>query len=127
MLQQKLLDEEKHRTQLDKMITAMATDYRSVYHVDLAEDVAVCYRADPNDKEQFKEGEYFPYQESFIRYAERFVAEQFRDGFLDFVNPESIRKRLEKEEILAYRAKIGEFYQNRLGIEMAEEAEETIV
>ena len=103
MLQQKLLDEEKHRTQLDKMITAMATDYRSVYHVDLAEDVAVCYRADPNDKEQFKEGEYFPYQESFIRYAERFVAEQFRDGFLDFVNPESIRKRLEKEEILAYR------------------------
>ncbi len=29
------------------------------------------------------------------------------------------------DEILANRAKIGEFYQNRLGIEMAEEAEET--
>ena len=41
---------EKHQKDLDSMITAMASDYRSVYHVDIDTDDAVCYRADPSDR-----------------------------------------------------------------------------
>ena len=34
-LQEELLEQQKRREQQDKMITALASDYRSVYHVDL--------------------------------------------------------------------------------------------
>ncbi|MBQ8092797.1 MAG: response regulator [Clostridia bacterium] len=102
-LQEKLLSEEKHRSQQDSMITAMASDYRIVYHVDLDHDDAVCYRADPEDPEQTPEGVHFPYQERFRWYAAHSVAEDYRDGFLAFIEPDNIRKGLEHEPILAYR------------------------
>ena len=38
---EKLLSQEKHQKDLDSMITAMASDYRSVYHVDIDADEAV--------------------------------------------------------------------------------------
>jgi hypothetical protein len=45
-LQEQLLQQEKHRAELDSMITAMASDYRSVYHVDLDNDEAEITAAD---------------------------------------------------------------------------------
>ncbi len=36
-LSEKLIEQQKHREDQDRMITAMATDYRCVYHVDLAD------------------------------------------------------------------------------------------
>ncbi|MCR5598482.1 MAG: hypothetical protein K6G19_09920 [Lachnospiraceae bacterium] len=53
---EELLKQQARREQQDKMITALASDYRCVYHVDLDNDDAVCYRADPNDHEQTAEG-----------------------------------------------------------------------
>ena len=41
-LQEKLLEEEKQKTQQDQLITAMASDYHSVYYVNLDEDEAIC-------------------------------------------------------------------------------------
>ncbi len=102
-LQEKLLEEEKRRTQQDSMITAMAADYRSVYYVDLDQDDAVCYREDPEDMDQYKAGEHFPYQETFAAYAESSIAEPYREGFLNFIQPRTIREGLSKEPILAYR------------------------
>ncbi len=102
-LQERLLEEEKRRTQQDKMITAMATDYRSVYHVDLDTDTAVCYRGDPEDHERHAEGEPFPYESAFASYGKNNVTEKFREGFLQFISPEYIRENLKKEKILAYR------------------------
>ena len=102
-LQEKLLEEEKHRTQQDNMITAMAADYRSVYHVDLDADDAVCYRGDPDDPTQHGEGVHFPYLEAFRGYAHRVVTEPYREGFLRFIEPETIREGLKTEKILAYR------------------------
>ena len=55
------------------MITAMASDYRCVYHVDLDNNDAVCYRADPTDHEQTPEGIHFPYLERFSWYAEHIL------------------------------------------------------
>ena len=103
LLQEKLLEEEKHRAQQDSMITAMASDYRSVYYVDLDGDDAVCYREDPTDKDQHREGVHFAYHDAFTGYAERFVDERYREGFLRFIDPENIREGLGSERILAYR------------------------
>lgn len=102
-LQEKLLEEEKIRSQQDNMITAMASDYRSVYYVELDGDEAVCFRSDQNDPERIEEGAHFPYYERFARYGNEHVKEEYRDGFLRFINPENIIKGLEEEKILAYR------------------------
>ena len=102
-LQEELLAKERQRQELDSMITAMASDYRSVYHVVLDTDDAVCYRADPNDPDQFPEGTHFSFLKAFTEYGEKHVAEEYRAGFLAFVSPDNIRKALEKEAIIAYR------------------------
>ncbi len=102
-LQEKLLEQEKQRTRQDSMITAMASDYRSVYQVDLNANEGICFRADPDDPEQTPPGQPFSYLERFTWYAEHAVAESYREGFLCFIDPASIREGLRKEPILVYR------------------------
>ena len=102
-LQVQLLEQEQQRKQQDSMITAMASDYRSVYHVDLDKNEAVCYRADPDDREQHREMEPFPYLAAFQNYGKTHVSESYRAGFLKFIEPENIREGLSKDVILAYR------------------------
>ena len=102
-LQNELLEQEKLRTRQDHMITALASDYRSVYHVDLDRNDAVCYRADPDDHEQTDEGIHFPFYERFKWYAENSVDEKFREGFLKFIEPDQIRDALSESPIIAYR------------------------
>ena len=102
-LQEELLEQQSRREQQDKMITALASDYRCVYHVDLDHDDAVCYRADPTDSEQTGEGIHFSYHERFVWYAAHYVAENYREGFLHFITPEYIRSALSNKPIIAYR------------------------
>ena len=98
-----LLEQKKQQKELNSMITALASDYRSVYHVDLDEDDAVCYRADPNDKKQTPEGIHFPFYARFKEYCERYVDEEFQEGFMDFIDPDNIRTALAHKDIVAYR------------------------
>ena len=114
-LQEQLLKQEKHRAQLDNMITAMASDYRSVYHVDLDTDEAVCYRSDPDDPDHYQEGDQFPFFECFEDYGKRYVDEQYKEGFLQFIQPDNIRRALATESIIAYR-----YLARRNGIEYYE-------
>ena len=100
---EELLEQQMRREQQDKMITALASDYRCVYHVDLDNNDAVCYRADPNDHEQTPEGIHFPYFERFSWYAEHSVSESYRDGFLKFIDPEHVREALKDDPIIVYR------------------------
>ncbi len=102
-LQERLLEQEKKRAELDSMITAMASDYRSVYHVDLDADDAVCYRADPDDPRQTPEGVHFPFHERFVEYCDLYVDDEYREGFLQFIDIENIKKELSTENIIAYR------------------------
>ena len=102
-IEQKLLEGQKQRAQLDSMITAMASDYRSVYHVDLDKDDAVCYRGDPEDHHQHAEGVHFPYLERFRDYGNNCVTEKYREGFLKFIEPANIREALQNEQLIAYR------------------------
>ena len=96
-------DRKKHSRELDNMITAMASDYRSVYHVDLDADDAVCYRADPGDPEQYAEGVHFPFHAHFTDYCARHVDGKYQDSFLHFIDPENIRRALATENIIAFR------------------------
>ncbi|MBR6229731.1 MAG: response regulator, partial [Eubacterium sp.] len=102
-MQEELLEQEKQRAQQDRMITALASDYRSVYYVDLDLDLGTCYREDMKGDHPFSEGEDFSFYREFSAYAEEYVDEEYRDGFLDFIRRESIRERLAMEVIIAYR------------------------
>ena len=95
-------DRKKHRKELDNMITALASDYRSVYHADLDADDAVCYRADPADPTE-QEGVHFPFHRHFEEYCGRFVDADYREDFLRFIDPDSIRRELATENIIAFR------------------------
>ena len=101
---EKVLSQEKHQKDLDNMITAMASDYRSVYHVDIDTDDAVCYRVDPDDPNQTPEGVHFPYHDWITQYGSLYVDEEYREGFLAFTDPENIRAALATKDIIAYRS-----------------------
>ena len=132
-LQGELLEQQLSREQQDKMITALASDYRCVYHVDLDHNDAVCYRADPNDHEQTPEGVHFPYYERFAWYANHCVAESYREGFLRFIDPDTVRAALASELIIAYRylaQRDGKEYYEMIrmaGVRHAEDRDDHIV
>ena len=100
---EKVLSQEKQQKALDSMITAMASDYRSVYHVDIDADDAVCYRADPNDPQQPPEGVHFPYLAWIREYGALYVDAEYREGFLHFTDPDAVRAALATRSIIAYR------------------------
>lgn len=102
-LQNELLKQEKLRTRQDHMITALASDYKSVYYVNLDSDECNCYRSEVAPDEGPQVGDRFSYMEAFTRYANEVVAESYREGFLHFIDPDNIRRRLEKEVIIAFR------------------------
>ena len=102
-LQNELLEQEKMRTRQDHMITALASDYKSVYYVNLDSDECTCYRSEVTPEEGPQVGDRFSYMEAFTRYANEIVAESYRENFLHFIEPDNIRSRLEKETIIAFR------------------------
>ena len=89
--------------QANGMITAMASDYRSVYYIDLDSGEGICYRAHSKIDNSLAEGEKFNFHDVFTNYAERYVAESYREEFLRLITPENIRHELEKESIVAHR------------------------
>ncbi len=94
---------DKNNIQAGKMITALASDYRSVYYVDIDTDEGVCYSEHSKLEDGLKEGEQFKYSDTFIEYANKYVTDEFREGFINFIAPQSIRKNLENEAIIAFR------------------------
>ena len=102
-LQNELLEQEKLRTRQDHMITALASDYKSVYYVNLDSDECICYRSEVTPEEGPQVGDRLSFVEAFTRYANEVVAESYRESFLQFIAPDNIRRRLEKEKIIALR------------------------
>lgn len=102
MLVKEVQAEQARRIEQDRMITALASDYRSVYHVDLDHNDAVCYRADPEDDEQTREWIHFPFFERFSWYADHSIDENYRDGFLEFISADNIRKSLSENKVISY-------------------------
>ena len=106
-LQNKLLEETRHREQQDEMITALSSDYWSVYYIELDRDEGICYRSHADLEDPgFQVGDRFPYRESVEAYARRYVADENRDAFLEFVKPESIRRSLQNQQVVSYTYKV---------------------
>lgn len=101
-LQDELLEQEKKRAQLDSMITALASDYRSVYYVNLESDNGICYRSGATEEIETVDDE-FCFSEAFTQYAKKYVDEEYRDQFLEFIRPENIQKELKTNPIIAFR------------------------
>lgn len=132
-LQEKLIEEEKKRALQDNLITAMASDYRSVYYANLDEDDAVCYRGDPLDEDQSPEGQHFKFSERFKYYAENHVAEEYREGFLKFIDIDNIRNALAESRLITYRYLVRygdiEYYEmlRMAGVRLVENRDDGIV
>ena len=102
-LQEELLSQEQVKNRQDNMITALASDYRSVYYIDLDEDEGICYREDSKIENSKHEGEKFKFSEAFNSYAVKYVVEEYRAEFLKFIEPKNIRAGLLKNAVISYR------------------------
>ncbi|HAK57834.1 MAG TPA: hypothetical protein DCP06_02540, partial [Lachnospiraceae bacterium] len=102
-LQDELLAQEEKRAEQDSMITALASDYKSVYFVDLDTGESLCYRNVDEDGDPVNEGDRFNFHEVFTSYAKKYVADDYREAFLEFIRSDNIRKALKDEKIIGFR------------------------
>ncbi len=102
-LQEQLLEEEKQREQQNQMITALSSDYWSVYYLELDTDDGVCYQAHSDlDGTGFKVGDHFKYLSSVTAYANQYITEPYREEFLKFIQPDAIREGLRNSRVISY-------------------------
>ena len=105
-LQQQLLEQQRQGDEQSKMITAMASDYRGVYYVVLDSDDGICYRSSHDFENAVPVGAHFSFRAAFTAYAENYVAERYREGFLRFIDPENIRASLARALLITYRYQV---------------------
>ena len=101
-LQEELLAQKARQEQQEKMITALASDYRSVYYIELDKDDGICYQA-RGDLDGLHVGDRFKYLEAVTAYCNRYVLEPYREGFLRFIQPENIRAGLRNNLVISYQ------------------------
>ena len=102
-LQQQLQAQQLLRERQDKLITALSSDYWSVYYIELDKDEGVCYQDHADIKDGLKVGERFPYLATVTEYANKYVTESYREEFLRFTYPDAIREALKEERVIAFR------------------------
>ena len=90
-------------SQANSMITALSSEYRSVYYISLDKDEGICYQAHSQLDNGLSQGEHFPYLKTLSEYAEKNVTEKYRKEFLTFLAPENIKKGLEHDRIITFR------------------------
>lgn len=102
-LQEQILEKDRRQEQQSKMIAALASDYWSVYYLELDKDEGVCYQSHADLGESgLRVGERFKYLSAVTAYANRYITEQYLDEFLRFVQPESIINGLKKRNVISY-------------------------
>ncbi len=101
-LQEQMLEQKAAREQQEKMVTALASDYRSVYYIELDKNRGICYQA-RGDIDGMRAGQEFPYLESTAAYCEAYVLPEFREGFLKFIQPDAVREGLKENRVISFR------------------------
>ncbi|MCR4611829.1 MAG: response regulator, partial [Lachnospiraceae bacterium] len=89
--------------QANSMITALSSEYRGVYYIDLDKDEGICYQPHNQLDNGFEQGEHFNYTETMQRYVNDYVSPKYHESFLQFVDPDSVRKNLATERIITFR------------------------
>ncbi len=101
-LQEKLLEQQAQQEEQARMITALASDFRSVYYIELDKDAGVCYQA-RSDMQGFRTGEHFNYLEAVTAYCDQYVLPEYREEFIRFIQPDAIREGLKSQLVISYR------------------------
>jgi len=102
-LQDELLAQKQQQQEQNRMITALASDYWSVYYLDLDTDDGVCYQSHEDLDSGFRVGDRFKYLASVTAYARANIREEYLDEFLRFIQPENVRAGLKEQRVIAYR------------------------
>ena len=102
-LQEELLSQKHHQEEQTRLITALASDYWSVYYVDLDHDTGVCYQAHSDIDNGFRVGDHFRYIDSMTAYANAYITEEYREEFLRFIRIENVKARLLEQRVIACR------------------------
>ena len=102
-LQNELLAQKQQQQEQTRMITALASDYWSVYYLDLDTDEGVCYQAHEDVENGFRVGDRFKYLASVTAYAGQNVKEEYLEEFLRFIQPENVKAQLKEQRVIAYR------------------------
>ena len=102
-LQEELLAQKQQKEEQTRLITALASDYWSVYYLDLDHDTGVCYQSHSDVDNGFRVGDHFRYIASVTAYANANVKEEYREEFLRFVQIENVKARLLEQRVIAYR------------------------
>ena len=103
VLQEELLAQKKQQEEQDRLITALASDYWSVYYLDLDKDEGVCYQSHSDIEDGFKVGDRFKYLAAVTAYAEKNINVKYREEFLKFIQPENIKARLREQRVISYK------------------------
>ena len=101
-LQEQLLEQKTQQEEQGKLITALASDYRSVYYLELDRNQGVCYQA-RHDLHGLQAGEHFDYLESVTAYCNAYIMEPYQEEFMRFVQPDAIREGLKENRVISYR------------------------
>ena len=101
-LQEQLLQQKTTQEQQEKMITALASDYRSVYYLELDSDHGICYQSRA-DMHGYHSGEDFDYLSAVAEYCNHYVVPEYRKEFMDFVQPAAIREGLKENRVISFR------------------------
>ena len=101
-LQEQLLEQQAQQEEQARMITALSSDFRSVYYIELDKDAGVCYQA-RSDMHGFRTGEHFKYLEAFTAYCDQYVLPEYREEFMRFIQPDAVREGLKSQLVISYR------------------------
>jgi len=102
-LQEQLLEQKKHQEQQGHLITALASDYWSVYYLELDKDEGICYQSHADVDGGFRVGEHFPYLQAVTDYANKYITDRYREDFLRFIQPDAIREGLKAQRVISFR------------------------
>ena len=101
-LQDELIEQQARQEEQARMITALSSDFRSVYYLELDKNRGVCYQS-RSDIYGLHAGDEFDYMESVTSYCDKYVLPEYREAFMEFVQPEAIRKGLEDALVISFR------------------------
>ncbi len=102
-LQEELLAQKQQQEEQTRMITALASDYWSVYYIDLDHGNGVCYQSHEDLEHGLRVGDRFDYIPAMTGYANENIAEEYREEFLRFIQPENIKERLKTQRVIGHR------------------------